>query len=168
MADVLPDKYGNSLSNAWLSRNGRPTDRMNPVELLSFIGKRRMAALEFEHIVSKTNNGATKIELDNLTNIAQEILSGRQDFNTNLSGDEAKALSDILPPFLVLSADIVQLPYQQHFGTVQLFTFFKIVLSAGETPGLKVCGRYENFHAGAGVFTCAPTIITSLIISCIG
>ena len=110
-----------------------------------------MAALEFEHIVPKTNNGATKIELDNLTNIAQEILSGRQDFNINLSGDEAKALSDILPPFLVLSADIVQLPYQQHFGTVQLFTFLKIILSAGETPGLKVCERYESFHAGAGV-----------------
>lgn len=96
LADVLPDKYGNSLINAWLSRNGRPTDSMNPVEQLCFIGKRGMGALEFEPIVPKTNNGATKIELDSLINIAQEILSGRQDFNTNLSGDEAKALSDIL------------------------------------------------------------------------
>lgn len=96
LADVLPDKYGNSLINAWLARNGRPTDSMNPVELLCFIGKRGMGALEFEPIVPKTNNGATKIELDSLINIAQEILSGRQDFNANLSGDEAKALSDIL------------------------------------------------------------------------
>lgn len=96
LADVLPDKYGNSLINAWLSRNGRPTDSMNPVELLCFIGKRGMGALEFEPIVPKTNNGATKIELDSLINIAQEILSGRKDFNTNLSGNEAKALSDIL------------------------------------------------------------------------
>jgi serine/threonine-protein kinase HipA len=96
LADVLPDKYGNSLINAWLSRNGRPSDSMNPVELLCFIGKRGMGALEFEPVVPKTNNGATKIELDSLINIAREILSGRQDFNTNLSGDEAKALSDIL------------------------------------------------------------------------
>ncbi|MEJ7611772.1 MAG: type II toxin-antitoxin system HipA family toxin [Ferruginibacter sp.] len=96
LADVLPDKYGNSLINAWLSRNGRPTDSMNPVELLCFIGKRGMGALEFEPIVPKINIGATKIELDSLINIAQEILSGRQDFNTNFSGDEAKALSDIL------------------------------------------------------------------------
>lgn len=96
MADVLPDKYGNSLINAWLSRNGRPADSMNPVELLCFIGKRGMGALEFEPVVPKTNNGATKIELDSLIHIAQEILSGRQDFNTNLPGDEAKALSDIL------------------------------------------------------------------------
>ena len=96
LADVLPDKYGNSLINAWLSRNGRPTDSMNPVELLCFIGKRGMGALEFEPIDPKTNNGATKIELDSLINIADKILAGRQDFNTSLSGDEAKALSDIL------------------------------------------------------------------------
>lgn len=96
LADVLPDKYGNSLINAWLSRNGRPANSMNPVELLCFIGKRGMGALEFEPVLPKTNNGATKIELDSLINIAKEILSGRQDFNTNLSGDEAKALSDIL------------------------------------------------------------------------
>ncbi|MCX6323778.1 MAG: type II toxin-antitoxin system HipA family toxin [Sphingobacteriales bacterium] len=96
LADVLPDKYGNSLINAWLSRNGRPADSMNPVELLCFIGKRGMGALEFEPIVPKTNNGVSKIALDSLINIAQEILSGRQDFNTNLSANEAKALSDIL------------------------------------------------------------------------
>ena len=96
LADVLPDKYGNSLINTWLSRNGHPADSMNPVELLCFIGKRGMGALEFEPIVPKTNNGATKIELNSLINIAQEILSGRQNFNTNLSDDEAKALSDIL------------------------------------------------------------------------
>lgn len=96
LADVLPDKYGNSLINAWLSKNGRPADSMNPVELLCFIGKRGMGALEFEPVIPKINNGATKIELDSLIHIAQEILSGRQDFNSNLSGYEAKALSDIL------------------------------------------------------------------------
>jgi len=96
LADVLPDKYGNSLINAWLSRNGRPADSMNPIELLCFTGKRGMGALEFEPVEPKTNNGATKIELDSLINIARKILSGRQDFNTHLSGDEAKALSDIL------------------------------------------------------------------------
>jgi serine/threonine-protein kinase HipA len=96
LADVLPDKYGNSLINAWLTSNGRPSNSMNPVELLCFIGKRGMGALEFEPVLPKTNNGATKIELNSLIHIAQEILTGKQDFNTNLSGDEAKALSDIL------------------------------------------------------------------------
>jgi serine/threonine-protein kinase HipA len=96
LADVLPDKYGSSLINAWLAQNGRPANSMNPVEQLCYIGKRGMGALEFEPIVPKANNSATKIELDSLINIAEQILAGRQDFNTQLSGDEAKALSDIL------------------------------------------------------------------------
>ena len=62
LADVLPDKYGNSLINAWLSRNGRPADSMNPVELLCFIGKRGMGALEFEHVEPKVKEDATLIE----------------------------------------------------------------------------------------------------------
>ena len=96
LADVLPDKYGNTLINAWLARNGRPADSLNPVELLCFIGKRGMGALEFEPAEPKGTNVATKIELDSLVNIAQKILSGREDFNANLSAHEEKALMDIL------------------------------------------------------------------------
>jgi len=69
---------------------------MNPVELLCFIGSRGMGALEFEPVLPMTNNDATKIELSSLIQIAKEILTGRQQFKTNLSADEAKALSDIL------------------------------------------------------------------------
>jgi serine/threonine-protein kinase HipA len=96
LADVLPDKYGHQIINAWLSKHGRPSNSMNPIELLCFIGKRGMGALEFEPIIPKTNTGATKIELKSIIIIARDIRSGRQDFNTNLSGNEAKALSDIL------------------------------------------------------------------------
>ena len=96
IADALPDKYGNTLINVWLARNGRPSDSLNPVELLCFIGKRGMGALEFEPVEPKVTNCATKIELDSLIHVAQEILSGRQDFNTILSTNEEKALLDIL------------------------------------------------------------------------
>jgi len=34
LADVLPDNYGNALINTWLTRRGRPSDSMNPVEKL--------------------------------------------------------------------------------------------------------------------------------------
>ncbi len=96
LADVLPDRYGNALINAWLATNGRPADSLNPIELLCFIGKRGMGALEFEPVEPKATGNAVKIELDNLIQIAQEILSGRQQFNTNLSAGEEKALVDIL------------------------------------------------------------------------
>src|SRR5690606_19182405 len=48
LADVLPDKYGNKLINAWLAQQGRAENSMNPVEKLCFIGTRGMGALEFE------------------------------------------------------------------------------------------------------------------------
>lgn len=96
LADVLPDKYGSSIINAWLASNGRPSDSMNPVELLCFIGTRGMGALEFEPVLPKSNNRSTRIELSSLIKIAQEILTGKQQFKTNLSADESQALSDIL------------------------------------------------------------------------
>jgi serine/threonine-protein kinase HipA len=96
LADVLPDQYGNTLINAWLARNGRPPDSMNPVELLCFIGQRSMGALEFEPAVPKGKGTSTKIELDSLIQVAQQILSGRTDFHTNLQDGEEKALLDIL------------------------------------------------------------------------
>ncbi|MBK9543340.1 MAG: type II toxin-antitoxin system HipA family toxin [Bacteroidetes bacterium] len=96
LADSLPDAYGNNLINAWLARNGRQGDSMNPVEILCFIGKRGVGALEFEPVVPEDKTGATKIEIDSLVRVAQEILSDRNEFATNLSIENNKALIDIL------------------------------------------------------------------------
>jgi serine/threonine-protein kinase HipA len=96
LADVLPDRYGSTLINTWLARHGRPENSMCPAEMLCFVGKRGMGALEFEPVVPKPNGGATNIELNSLIEMAQEILSGRKDFNVNLQSDEEKALNDIL------------------------------------------------------------------------
>ena len=96
LADVLPDKYGNALINTWLINNGRAANSMNPVELLCFIGKRGMGALEFEPVMPRTNNQSTKIELAKLIEIAQVILSNKKQLQANLANEDAKALSDIL------------------------------------------------------------------------
>jgi serine/threonine-protein kinase HipA len=96
LADALPDKYGNTLVNVWLAQHGRPTDSLNPVEMLCFIGKRGMGALEFEPVDPKANGRSTKVEIDSLVEIAQEILSGKQNFQTNLSPNEKKALLEIM------------------------------------------------------------------------
>jgi serine/threonine-protein kinase HipA len=96
LADVLPDRYGNELINTWLARVGRPSGSMNPVEMLCFIGKRGMGALEFEPVVPKSANQATIVEIGSLVDVAQQILTRRQSFQSQLSHDEQKALSDIL------------------------------------------------------------------------
>lgn len=96
LADSLPDRYGNALINTWLARNGRPSDSLNPVEMLCFIGKRGMGALEFEPAVPKGPETSTIVEISSLVKIANDILSGRQDFTTSLSDNEEQALLDIL------------------------------------------------------------------------
>jgi len=96
LADVLPDRYGNTLINTWLARNGREPDSMHPVEMLCFTGNRGMGALEFEPVSPKTTDKATKIEISGLIEIAQDILNDRSSFQTSLSENEQKALTDIL------------------------------------------------------------------------
>ncbi len=96
LADVLPDKYGNALINTWLIKQGRPSDSLNPVEILCFLGNRGMGALEFQPAEQKGSVNTSKIELDSLIGIAKEIISGRKDFSASLTKDEEKALTDIL------------------------------------------------------------------------
>lgn len=96
IADALPDKYGNQLMNIWLAQQGRPQDSMNPIEMLCFMGRRGMGALEFLPTAMKENKRTFSVEMDGLVNIAQRMLSKREDFVTNLQKDEEKAMMDIL------------------------------------------------------------------------
>lgn len=96
LADMLPDKYGNQLINAWLIQNGRAADSLNPVEQLCFIGKRGVGALEIRPSFRSEVMKASSIEVDSLVNIAGKILDSRADFQSNLTDEEQSALSDIL------------------------------------------------------------------------
>lgn len=96
IADVMPDRYGNTLINAWLAQQGRPANSMSPVEVLCFIGTRGMGALEFEPVLQNGNNTTTKIEISDLVEVAQTILSARTTFEASLNEDEEFALREIL------------------------------------------------------------------------
>jgi serine/threonine-protein kinase HipA len=96
LADMLPDKYGNQLINAWLVQNGRPADSLNPVEQLCFIGKRGVGALEIRPTLREEIAKASTLEIESLVGIANKILNSREGFQANLTGEEQSALSDIL------------------------------------------------------------------------
>ena len=96
LADVLPDKYGNRLISAWLAKNGRPSDSMNPVEQLCFIGTRGMGALEFEPATFGRDKNTFSVEIDSLVGIARKMLSARSDFSADLANHEEKAISEIM------------------------------------------------------------------------
>jgi serine/threonine-protein kinase HipA len=96
LADVMPDKYGNAIINSWLQKNNRPSNSLNPVEILCFIGKRGMGALEFEPNNAETEMQDVDLEISSLVHIAEQILQERQDFNSSFSKTDDKHLYDLL------------------------------------------------------------------------
>ncbi len=96
LADSLPDKYGSELINLWLAQQGRSNKRLNPVELLCFIGSRGMGALEFEPATLKENKLPFRVEMESLVDIARKMLSKKKSFGANMKEDEEKAVREIL------------------------------------------------------------------------
>ncbi len=97
LADSLPDKFGNALINAWLTRSGREPESFNPVERLCYIGKRGMGALEFSPAQGPSFSQSGNIELEALVNLASEILTKRSLLESSFStGRREQALRDIL------------------------------------------------------------------------
>jgi len=96
IADMLPDKYGNQLIDAWLTQQGRSSGSMNPIEKLCFIGSRGMGALEFEPASQSRSRTANTIEVSSLVEVSRKMLDQRQNFATDLSTSEEKAMTDIL------------------------------------------------------------------------
>jgi serine/threonine-protein kinase HipA len=96
LADALPDKFGNRLIDAWLTKQSRPLHSMNPVERLCFIGSRGMGALQFEPAQFPDSTSGNEIELNELVVLAKNILEERESFTTNLNLDQESALSAIL------------------------------------------------------------------------
>jgi len=97
LADALPDKYGNTLINAWLATQGRTPGSFNAVERLCYTGTRGMGALEFAPVHGPRVRTAQRIQIDALVALAGEVLSHRDDLRGSF-GNEARAdaLRDIL------------------------------------------------------------------------
>ena len=99
LADSLPDKFGNSVIDAWLSRNGRDSSSFSPVERLCYTGERGMGALEFSPAVMGKYDASVPVEVSELVEVAQEIMHQRNILDVRLDGSEqnnANAILDIL------------------------------------------------------------------------
>lgn len=97
LADSLPDKFGNAVIDAWLATQGRSAESFNPVERLCYVGKRGMGALEFEPVILGTQSTKKKIEVAQLVDLANRILSDRASLSGVLTGeDDREAMETIL------------------------------------------------------------------------
>lgn len=96
LADALPDKFGNSIIDAWLARNGRDSASFSPVERLCYTGRRGMGALEFLPPLIDNYDQSVTVEISELVTLAQEIMSERKGLNVQFAGNEREKKNAIL------------------------------------------------------------------------
>ncbi|MEM7315493.1 MAG: type II toxin-antitoxin system HipA family toxin, partial [Planctomycetota bacterium] len=96
LAESLPDKFGNAIIDAWLAREGRLPDSMNPVERLCYIGTRGMGALEFKPTILDEPTKKRSLDVAALVRLANEVTDERNSLAGRLTGDDTEAIQDIL------------------------------------------------------------------------
>lgn len=97
LADVLPDRFGNALIDAWLASLGRTAQSFNPVERLCYSGTRGIGALEFMPSMGDAEHQSNRLDVASLVDLAGRIMTQRSSFRASLhDGEEGKALRDIL------------------------------------------------------------------------
>ena len=93
LADSLPDRFGNTIIDQWLARQGRAPSSFNAVERLCYTGKRGMGALEFQPALGPGYDKNEQIKVNELVQLASDILNRRTDMH--ITADET-AMQQIL------------------------------------------------------------------------
>lgn len=97
LSDSLPDRFGNRILEAWLTRQGRNLQNINPVERLCYTGKRGMGALEYKPAIHPSGNYKSEpLEIKELITLANEILNERSSMSGNLKEDRESSLLNII------------------------------------------------------------------------
>ena len=97
LADSLPDRFGNSLIDAWLATQGRTPESFNAVERLCYTGARGMGALAFSPAIGPVARATKQIQVDQLVGLASEVLTHRSDLQVSFHDkNKEDALRDIL------------------------------------------------------------------------
>ena len=97
LADSLPDKFGNTLINAWLAGQGRTPGSFTPVERLCYTGTRGIGALEFRPAIRGALTMARKIEISALVDLANRVLDDRVALEGKFTGgNDKETIEDIL------------------------------------------------------------------------
>ena len=100
VADSLPDDFGNAVLNAWIASQGKSPEEITPLERLQYTGKRGMGALEYAPAIRQKHlNASTRIEIESLVSVAQEILDSRDIFSLVLNDkgvDDREAMLSLL------------------------------------------------------------------------
>ncbi len=93
MPDSLPDAWVNQIIECWRKENGMKNHDVTPLDLLAFIGKRGMGALEFVPETLGTPK-AEILQLKALTNLAGRIFTERE--NVRILPEDSITLQSLI------------------------------------------------------------------------
>ena len=93
LSDSMPDDFGNTMMKEWLKLKKLSIDDINPVDRLTYVGRRGMGALEYEPVSYKENNNYN-VTISELLEVAKKVLEGKEE--TSYDDLDKDSLSDIL------------------------------------------------------------------------
>lgn len=93
LADSLPDAWGNQVFECWRIQSEIRNQEITPLEILSFIGKRGMGALEFIPESSSIRQ-SEQLNMKALTDLAQRIFADRE--NVKIMSDESLTMQSLI------------------------------------------------------------------------
>lgn len=73
-ADSLPDNWGNNIFRAWTKEHNIPMKKISPVDLLAFVGKRAMGALEYHPSLIDYEDESRDVNVQELYLFAKSVL----------------------------------------------------------------------------------------------
>lgn len=88
-ADTLPDDFGNAVINAWLARQGIPSEDFATLDRLLYTGNRGIGALEYHPAQELPDGETADIQVESLLHVAQQILDQRANLDVDLNNNEA-------------------------------------------------------------------------------
>jgi len=96
IADSLPEKFGNAVLGKYLAKQGRSFDELTPAERLAYIGTRGMGALEYQpDHGSASADLSIPIEVDELMEVAKQVLGDRKGLKADFSDEGMEALIQV-------------------------------------------------------------------------
>jgi serine/threonine-protein kinase HipA len=92
LADALPDRFGNSLVDAWMAEQGVEVSLITPLDRLAYASNRAMGALTFRPPVGPNSADMSAVQLADLVTAARAQITG----NLGDSEDIHRALAELI------------------------------------------------------------------------
>ena len=93
LSDSMPDNFGNVMMREWLKQRELSIDDINPVDRLTYVGKRGMGALEYIPINHRENDNSI-VDISELYDIAKSVLNNKKE--SSFSDLDKDSLAEIL------------------------------------------------------------------------